>query len=367
VVKKKRGGAFHLKSAKILRDAHVDDRMSEKFPLVSIIILSYNGVKYLGNCLKSVLATDYPNYEVILVDNASTDGSLTLIEYLFKHEPRLTIIRNTKNVGFSEGNNIGIRKAKGRYIVFLNNDTEVKPDWLIELVRTMEKDRSIGAAQSKLLQLADRRRIDSVGDSIDYFGATYMRGNGEIDAGQYDNNKEIFSARGAAMIVRRSVLNEVGVFDPLFFMRCEDIDLSWRIRLGGYKVFFVPTSIVYHAGGYATLKIPSLEVLFHSTKNEIMMLLKNYSLVNFVKFNPLPIILGSIFLDLFVRKNISYAFARCKAVLWVLRNLRQIWRNRQIIQQRIRKVSDSDVMMHMIKATYVQYFKLFLSRINQRA
>jgi GT2 family glycosyltransferase len=205
-----------------------------------------------------------------------------------------------------------------------------------------------------------------VGDLIDYFGATYMRGNGEIDAGQYDSTEEIFSARGAAMIVRRSVLDEVGAFDSLFFMRCEDIDLSWRIRLRGYKVVLVPTSVVYHAGGSATSEIPSSKVLFYGTKNQIMMLLKNYSLVNLANFNPLPFILGSIFLDLFIRKNIPYALARCKAMLWVLRNLGQIWRNRQIVQQRIRKVPDSDVMKHMMKANHVQYFKLFLSRIKQQ-
>jgi hypothetical protein len=273
------------------------------------------------------------------------------------------VVRNPKNVGFAEGNNIGITTSKGKYVVLLNNDTEVARGWLNELVEVLEKDSQIGAAQSKLLQMNDSSFVDSLGDFIDYFGATFCRGNAERDTSQFNSVEEIFSARGAAMIVRRSVLSEVGAFDPLFFIRCEDIDLCWRIRLKGYRVVLVSSSIVYHAVGSATSEFSSSTVLFHSTKNQIMMLFKNYSLVNLVKFNPLLTVLGSTILDLIARKNVSYAVARSKAILWVLKNLKQVWRNRQIVQEGMRKVPDLEVMRHMAKTNYANYFRLFFSRI----
>ena len=341
-------------------------KLGTKFPLVSIIIVNYNGEEYLESCINSVLSAEYPNFEVILFDNASTDNSLVLIEQLLEHEPRLVIVRNPKNLGFAEGNNIGITASKGKYVVFLNNDTQVTPNWLNELVEVLEEDPLIGAGQSKLLQINDIGYIDSVGDFIDYFGATFCRGNKERDSGQYHNIEEIFSARGAAMILRRDVISEVGAFDPLFFIRCEDIDICWRIRLRGYKVVLVPSSVVYHAGGSATSEMQSSKVLFHGVKNVIMMLLKNYSFTNLVKYNPLLTASGSVFLDLIARKNIPYAFTRLEAVFWVLKNLKHVWRNRQIVQERIRKVSDSEPMKHMARTNYAQYFKLFFSRIKQQ-
>lgn len=340
--------------------------LDTKHPLVSIVILNYNGERYLERCLNSVFSAEYPNFEVIIVDNASTDNSPALFMRLPKREPPLVVIRNPRNLGFAEGNNIGIAVTGGKYVVLLNNDTEVTPDWLNGLVSELERDSSIGAAQSKLLQMRDKACIDSLGDFIDYFGVTFQRGYGEIDAGQYDDACEIFSARGAAMIVRKSVIKQIGVLDPLFFIRCEDIDFSWRIRLRGYRIILVPSSVVYHAGGYATSEIQSSEVLFHSAKNQFMMLFKNYELRNFIKFNPLFQFFGNIFIDIFRRKRPSDIIARLKAICWILSNFRQIYKNRQLVQKAVRKVPDSQIMNFMAKANHSEYFRKLLGPLHKQ-
>lgn len=324
------------------------------FPLVSIIIVNYNGKKYLERCLSSVLSTEYPNFEIIFVDNASTDESLILLDQ-FKRYPKIEIIKNTKNTGFAEGNNIGIRASRGEYVVFLNTDTEVTPNWLIELIKVMEEETSIGAGQSKLLQMNDKGLIDSVGDFVDLFGAGYSRGNREKDVGQYSAIKDTFSARGAAMITRRSVIREVGSFDSDYFIRGEDIDLCWRMLLRGYRIVLIPTSVVYHVGGGSTSN--RLFAIFHGNKNLVSSSIKNYSLINVLRYNPMPIILGSVLVDLLPRRNPKNAFAKLKAIAWVLRNLRRIWRKRLFVQRYVRKQSDSDVIKLMLKTSYKNYLR----------
>jgi GT2 family glycosyltransferase len=179
--------------------------------MISIVILNFNGKKFLDECLSSVLKSNYPDFEVIFVDNASTDGSVEFVQSNFRGYSNLRIIRNNRNLGFAEGNNVGAKVAKGEYVVFLNVDTKVDPNWLKELVTAMESDESIGAAQSKLLQF-DGRTIDSAGDFINFYGFGWMRGHGEIDRGQFNKIDEIFSARGAAMIVRKKSFRRSWIF-----------------------------------------------------------------------------------------------------------------------------------------------------------
>ena len=341
----------------------VDDMcMVKKWPLVSVIILNYNGRNLLDECLKSVLNANYPNLEIILVDNASTDGSIEIIEERYKNVPFLRIIKNASNFGFAAGNNIGVSYAKGKYIVFLNNDTVVEPNWLTELVSVMENDVKIGAAQSKLLSLTDKKSIDSAGDFIDYYGFSIRRGGwGEKDEGQYDRIEEIFSARGAALIVRSKVLAEIGAFDPDFFLGYEDIDLCWRIRLNGYKIVLVPNSRVYHIGS-ATATSSFLNV-FHTEKNRLYTLLKNMSCKYMVKYNPLILTFGQIICDLKFKRPLLL-YARIKAILWILKNFKKIWCKRLLIQRSIKKIDHGMVNKYMLKTNPKLLFSFFLVRIR---
>jgi GT2 family glycosyltransferase len=318
--------------------------------LVSIVILNYNGKKFLSKCLDSVSKTNYPNFEVILVDNASTDGSAES-EVKSLNLSNLKVIHNTRNLGFAEGNNIGARSANGDYVVFLNNDTVVDPEWLKELVSVMESDRNIGAAQSKLIQF-DRKTIDSTGDFINFYGRGWLRGYGEEDKGQYDQKTEIFSARGAGMIVRKQILNKIDYFDSTFFMVCEDIDLCWRIRLNGYTVAFVPKSIIYHFGsGTRKMFEKTAESYYYNVRNCHIMLIKNHDLTNLYLSVATSVLteLTLFLISLPFPSKKTYNLSRLRALLWNLFNFRSVWIKRLRVQYFVRKVSGSQVKKLMIK------------------
>jgi hypothetical protein len=335
--------------------------VDEKLPMVSIIILNYNGKDFLNECLNSVLNSNYPNFEIILVDNASTDDSIKLAIEKYGSSPTLKIIKNEGNLGFAKGNNVGTSYAKGKYVLFLNDDTVVEPNWLVELVNVMESDAEIGAAQSKLISLGDKKTIDSAGDFVDYYGLSFQRGWGEEDKGQYYQIEEIFSARGAAFIVRSKILAEIGAFDADFFFCYEDIDLSWRIRLNGYKVVFVPKSVVYHIGS-ASVIASSINV-FHIEKNRLLTVLKNMPLTYIAKYNPLTFTLGEIMGDLILKRP-ALLYARTKAIFWVLTNFKGILCKRLTIQRNFKKIDQKIIDKQMLKTNLAQLLLLFMVQIR---
>jgi GT2 family glycosyltransferase len=223
-------------------------------PKISVVILNYNGMKFLEPCITSLLKSSYDDFEILVVDNGSKDDSVNFLRRRFPNEPKLRIIDLGKNYGFAMGNNIGYiyTNPKSKFIFFLNNDTEVDKDCIKNIVKKMEEDEFIGAAQPKIRSLRNRNLIDAVGGIADYHGKTWHRGSNEYDYGQYDSITETFYAQGAAIVVRRSVIEKVGLFDPHYFMYYEETDLCWRIWLAGYKVAVIPEAIVYHYGGGST-------------------------------------------------------------------------------------------------------------------
>lgn len=218
----------------------------ESSPFVSVVLLNYNGMIYIRNCVQSVLQSDYENFEAIIVDNNSTDNSIDLIEDEFKNDDRVNIIRSNENLGYAASNNLAARYARGSYLAFLNIDTIVEAKWLDELAQLLECDNTIGVAQPILLSLSNSSIYDSAGDYIDFFGNCFILGGGweEKDNGQYDTVHDIFSA----WFTRRELVEEIGLFDEDFFMNYEDIDFCWRVRLYGKRVLFMSRSVVYHKG-----------------------------------------------------------------------------------------------------------------------
>jgi len=231
---------------------------------VSVIIVNYNGKELLEKCLESLFKVDYDNFEVIVVDNNSTDGT---IEFVTKKYPSVIMVKLDTNKGFAEPNNMGTKIAKGKYFLFLNNDTIVTPNFISEMIKTMKKDKQIAICQSLLLK--PDGSIDSSGDFIDKLGVVY---NSKTRPNKI---REISSARGASMLVRRNVFEKVGGFDEKFFVSFEDVDLSWRTWILGYRVILIPTSIVYHTGGTTIKKIKS-KIAFHGFKNQLSMKLTNF-------------------------------------------------------------------------------------------
>lgn len=328
---------------------------NDQWPAVSIIIINFNGKKYLERCLKSVLEHDYPNFEIILVDNASTDGSIELVKDLFSNDSRLTIIENSKNLGAAQGRNEGVRVARGKYVVFLDNDTEVTSRWLDELVEVMENDSTIGIAQSMLLKMDDYSSIQHGGlFIIDYCGWTWKFCKDET----YDHfvkfhkkTVTVSSAVSAAMIVRRQMLKEIGTFDPKFFIYFEDVDLSWRAWLRGYKVVLVPKSIVYHGGGGSIEVGAKASMLreYDYYKNCIRLLIKNYSLERIFAF--LPISFACMFAKALIhlmRGDIGSIIGLSRAFFWNVKELSDTMHMRLRVQS-IRKVSDKFITKNAMK------------------
>ena len=341
-------------------------------PLVSVVIINHNGIAFVEDCLKSVLSNNYPSFEVIFVDNNSTDGSLEFVKQNFSQDHRLKTIENKASLGPAVGRNKGIAIAKGKYVAFLDNDTEADPAWLSELVKVFESDPEIGAAQIKLLKTEPRDTFDYAGDYLTPLGFLSERARGAKDIGQFDYVCDIFSAKSAAMAIRKDVLDKIGGFDEDFYMYLEETDICWRVWLSGYRVVFSPKSIVYHA--YGTKKklqsryYPNYTVRYYGCRNYITTLLKNLGTINLIKILPLQILSFFVLAFMFLLKLKFKDFILVlKAIGWNFFNLGLILKKRRFNQTVIRKISD-DHLMHkiMIEKTTTYYFGKAFSYISGR-
>ena len=342
--------------------------MSEKVegcPSVSIIVVNFNGKELLKPCLKSLLTTNYPNFEIIVVDNASTDGSVESIKKLFGSCPYIKIVENRENLGHAEGCNIGARVAKGRYLVFLDSDTELKAeDWLWELVRVMESDESIGLAQAKVVLAKDKRRLDYVCTAIDALGtwaATYG-----LKEDKLKENFEVLAASSGCCIVGREVFNEAGGFDSDYFIYDDDTDLSLRSRLLGYKILLVPSAVIVHRG--SVLRGINKRTVYHSAKNRMRTMLKNYELINlWWRFLVLSFLMSMVSFGFLVLKKFDEAKATMKGLLSSVTDFRKIWIKRSLMQSK-RRVRDVELMNKGLirndARSTLQDFKLKLKLIS---
>jgi GT2 family glycosyltransferase len=290
-------------------------------PKVNINILTFNGAKYLRPCLDSALNQDYTNFNILIIDNASTDKTIQIInEYLKKDEKkkRITFIQNKENVGFSEGHNQGIDLMDGEYVMLLNQDAVLEPNFLIEAIKVLEKDEKIAALQPKVLKYDFEKKepknlFDTTGLLILKNRRIINRGQGKKDTGQFDRKEEIFGADGAVPVYRRSALKDIKLpvltsrlivhnkqqkfeyFDSSFFAYKEDVDLAWRLKLYGWRAIYVPEVLAYHergAGESASRK--SLDIIRErkkissfaktiSFKNQRLMQIKNETLGLYIK------------------------------------------------------------------------------------
>jgi GT2 family glycosyltransferase len=296
---------------------------------VSIVILNYNGRAWLKRCLGAAVTQVAPDCELIVVDNGSSDGSVDFVQRSF---PAVRVIALERNTGFAAGNNAGAQAARGHYVAFLNNDAAPQPGWLSALRNALDSDPQVGLAASCIVFMHDPSVIDSAGDGLTRWGGAFKRGHGRsvlealaLDAG------EVFGACGAACLVRREVFDELGGFDDAFFAVYEDVDLSYRVQLHGYRCMYVPEAVVHHAGS-ATLGWLSPQSVFWGQRNLEWMYLKN---------TPWPLLLitlpGHVVYDLaaavyFARVGHLRTFLSAK---WsALRELARVWRQRRHVQRR---------------------------------
>lgn len=246
---------------------------------MAIVILNFNGRKFLEQFLAAVVTSAEGIAEVVIADNASTDDSIAFLDQYF---PSIRLIRFKKNGGFAKGYNDALALVEADYYVLLNSDVEVSPGWIQPVIRLLESDHTIAACQPKLKAYHDKKLFEYAGAAggwIDGYGYPFARGRVfdtlEEDRGQYDEVAPIFWASGAAMFVRASVFHELKGFDEFFFAHQEEIDLCWRMHLAGYRIYSCPESVVYHVGG-GTLPHGNTLKTFLNFRNNLIMLYKNW-------------------------------------------------------------------------------------------
>ena len=288
---------------------------SEK-PLISIIILNYNAGELLENCVNSVFESKYKNFEVIVVDNVSTDGSHKKCKEKFK---KIQLIENSKNFGYREGNNIGIKKAKGEFIVILNPDTIVAPNWLDEFLIAYSKFGD-GLYQPKILSLYEKDVLQSTGNMIHLFGFGFARDKGTIDDNQFQEIEKIGYASGTCLFTSTKVLDKIGLLDNFLFLYHDDLDLGWRAAQLGINSYFVPTASIFHAESYI-LKWSSKK-FYWLERNRKYCLLTHFSKDTYKKIR-----FSSILVDLFVwifYIHKGFLGAKIKAELDIKKNRKHI-------------------------------------------
>jgi len=238
-------------------------------PTVTVVIPNWNGAQHLPVCIESLRQQSQKSVEIIVVDNASRDGSLELLESY----PEVRVLPQATNLGFTGACNVGLQAARGPIRVLLNNDTEAHPDWLQTVIDALARHPEVGMVASKML-LFDRRDIlHTAGDYVTPDGLAHNRGVWAQDIGQYDHRAYVFSACGGSAAYRAAMLDDIGLLDDDFFFSFEDIDLAWRAQLAGWRCLFVPEAVVYHklkaSGGGATAS-------YYDGRNRIYTLVKNY-------------------------------------------------------------------------------------------
>lgn len=334
-------------------------------PLVSILIVNWNGKHFLKDCFRSLSQITYKNTEIVLVDNASVDNS---ISYIKEYYPKVKVIQNIKNLGFAQGNDIGLKEARGKAILLLNMDTIVEKSFLDNLITLLYSKDGIGAVQPKILLYPQKNRIDSIGSFLLPTGALYHFGREKDHRDpKFNRPMEIFSAKGACILIKKEVLNKTGLFDADYFAYFEETDLCQRIWLSGYKVMYQPSAIVWHKGGAASNKISSSYITFHAYKNMLLTYLKNFSTKYLMRILPVSLFLYEVVTILyFLQGKFGIAVSIQKAIFWNLFHLTETLKKRQNVQHVIRNTKDDNFLPKLMKSVnFIYYYYQFFGGMEK--
>ena len=313
-----------------------DTEMEGDSPLISIVILNYNAGDLLIDCIDSIEKSNYKNFEIIVVDNISKDNSHKKCKEKF---PNIKLIENSENLGYCEGNNVGLRVANGEFVVILNPDTIVDPSWLSELLYAYRKNGS-GIYQPKFLASTDHSMLLSTGNMIQIFGFGYSRAKGDLDEGQYEKFEKIDFTSGTCIFTSKEIIEEIGLFESFLFAFHDDFELCWRGALVGINSFYVPSAIVYHPiEGYSfkwsPLKFKLLE------RNRKYCLLTLYSRSTFYKMIPGLLLVDIAVLFFYLSKGLGRM--KISADIEILKNLKKINEKYKKNQEK-RKITDKELI-----------------------
>jgi hypothetical protein len=302
----------------------------------SIIIPNYNGREFLKDCLSSIQAQTFKDYEVVVVDDASTDDS---IGYIQANYPAVKIVRLIVNSAFSKAVNQGIRQAQGEYIFILNNDTVLDKNCLEELDRAIKDNPGYDLFACKILSMSDRFRIDSAGEGYSAIGNPYKIGYRQKDGERYSAKKEVFGACAAASVYHKGIFDDVGGFDEDFVYYNEDSDLNFRARLRGYKCYYVPQAVVYHKF-MGTSRRNMGKVTYHICRNKVNIVIKNLPTSLIIRY--MPLLIFGRGRDLFVALKKGKFISGAMGLVGALRQMPLMLKKRKMIQAG-RKISNKEL------------------------
>lgn len=332
---------------------------------VAVMILNFNGKHLLEVCLDSVMKTNFSSFDVFVIDNGSTDGSVAFLKGQY---PSVKVIAFSENYGFCKAYNIAIRSIKHPFVVLLNNDTEVHSDWLVELLKPMLADENVAIVGGKLLLFHDRSIIDHAGTSITVIGGGFKTGFSLKDGDQFNRLSISAAACGASMLVKSDVFLRIGGFDELLYAYSEDLDIGWRSWLFGYTVLFVPQSVVYHMLGaswdsnFGATTSPEKVFLLH--RNMLITLVKNFELSNMVVALLFHSAFSFLKVLLYLKQRLPYhSLSVLKVYSWSLFNVRVLVSKRLWVQKN-RVVPDVFLKKHGLILSWMDSLRGFRRRLN---
>lgn len=347
------------------------ETMKNRFPLVSIIMANWNGGEVYKKCLSSLSKIRYSNWELIVVDNGSTDGSNKyLTDCRLPTADRFRLVQNQSNLGFAPANNQGCDIAKGKYLLLLNNDTLVEPDFLNIMVEKMEKEKDLGVTQPKIKIMDNPKYLDNAGSFLTKTGFLEHWGFMQKDSQEFDREREVFTTKGACMLIRKEIVDKIGLFDNDYISYFEETDFCWRTWLYGYRVLYYPATSIRHKVGFTIKRLDITNLNFHYYKNRITSLIKNLELKNLLYILPIHILISfGIAAVFFIRLQPKSSLIIFRACYWNLVNLPVILKKRKFVQK-ARVVKDSEIFGRLVRpvnwSKFFQDFKRVEKDIKNR-
>lgn len=327
-----------------------------KEPLVSVIIVTYNSVNYLKSCLNSILSTEYKNLEIIIVDNKSNDDTTSIIKS-FKDKVNPFFI--DKNLGYAGGNNLGVSKAKGEYIFFLNPDTLVTEDIFKFLVESLDSNSQLAVAQPAVYLMNDHKILNLTGKITNFLGFDWVR---DYHKKLLPDQGEIMSFSGCGVMIKKSAFLQAKGFDKNYFMYYEDSDLSWKLRLLGYKLLFVPQAIMYHDYKYIPVESyqPLKKKLFFNERNRLVTIYKNYSTKTLLLLLPAIVILEVCMLTFSLLNG--WFLEKVKGYMSIINMSNDLNNNRLFIQEN-RKLTDKQITSDYVSELNLDIYNSSIVRL----
>lgn len=326
-----------------------------KHGLVSVLVVNHNGMKFLPSFYESVFAQDYSDVEVIMVDNASSDGS---IQYTREHYPHVQIVESQDNVGYAGGNNIGYAHSRGEYVLVINNDVSFESHLISDLLKAFKEIPNLGAVQPKVMLMYDQEHLDACGSFWTNTGLNYHYGiYKKHSLPQYNQAFPVYSLKGMCMMIPRAVIEKIGLFDDDFWCYFEETDFCHRVWLAGYECWYYPKATLFHAlGGTRSTKSEAF-VQYHSFKNRLCSYVKNLGPLEMLKVLPVYILLSILWGIFYLLKwNIRGTFAIIQSFVWNAVHFGNTLRKRRNIQRHVRTVKDSNIFSLVRKNPRISYY-----------